>query len=340
MPTTRRALLLVTDPAGGPSAAPALVPPARGRVAELVRTRRPRARRRCSVGCSPTRSSSTDWRDRPRPRAHAARLVAVTPDGIAARRNRPVASRRGGPGTGVTQAALDEAIDAGHRRRSGAGRGGTRGRVGAGRAGRRAGERTPAGHDRRAPRRCSRRGSAEVDARLAARDPEAQATAERHRRALLERDDVVSAASNCRLAELRARVDALHERLRDARRRHAEAARASADQLDGLRARARRVGARAARGARAHVAHRDRGRGSPAPARERDRDAAQRVRRRAARCARRARADGPRRHDACRSRAASSSATCGSWARSTRSRSTSTPRSRSVTGSFKSSSTT
>jgi chromosome segregation protein len=75
---------------------------------------------------------------------------------------------------------------------------------------------------------------ADVEGRLAARDPEAQATAERQRRALLDRDESLGAVAR-RLAEHRARADALAERLRDRRRRETEAARMSAEQLDRLR---------------------------------------------------------------------------------------------------------
>ncbi|HEV2994254.1 MAG TPA: AAA family ATPase [Acidimicrobiia bacterium] len=75
---------------------------------------------------------------------------------------------------------------------------------------------------------------ADVEGRLAARDPEAQATAERQRRALLDRDESLGGVAR-RLAEHRARADALAERLRDRRRRETEAARVSAEQLDRLR---------------------------------------------------------------------------------------------------------
>ena len=75
---------------------------------------------------------------------------------------------------------------------------------------------------------------AEVEVRLATRDPEAQAAAERHRRELLERDAAYSRLAE-RIGEHRAAVGELHDRLRDRRRRQAEAARASAEQLDKLR---------------------------------------------------------------------------------------------------------
>ena len=75
---------------------------------------------------------------------------------------------------------------------------------------------------------------ADVEGRLAERDPEAQATAERQRLALVGRDDSLGTVTR-RLAEHRARVDALSDRLRDRRRRETEAARLSAEQLDRLR---------------------------------------------------------------------------------------------------------
>ena len=76
---------------------------------------------------------------------------------------------------------------------------------------------------------------AAVEQRLAERDPAAQAAAERHRAALLAR-----AGEYGRLDErLRGHVtatDALHERLHEQRRRQSEAARASGERLDALRA--------------------------------------------------------------------------------------------------------
>jgi chromosome segregation protein len=75
---------------------------------------------------------------------------------------------------------------------------------------------------------------AEVETRLADRDPAAQASAERHRLELLERDETLATIAR-RLAEHRAAVDALSDRLRDRRRRETEAARLSAEQLDVLR---------------------------------------------------------------------------------------------------------
>ncbi len=75
---------------------------------------------------------------------------------------------------------------------------------------------------------------AEVETRLSDRDPAAQASAERHRLELLERDETLATIAR-RLAEHRAAVDALSDRLRDRRRRETEAARLSAEQLDVLR---------------------------------------------------------------------------------------------------------
>jgi chromosome segregation protein len=75
---------------------------------------------------------------------------------------------------------------------------------------------------------------ADVELRLASRDPEAQAAAERHRLDLLERDAAYARLA-ARIGEHRAAVGDLHDRLRERRRRQAEAARASAEQLDRLR---------------------------------------------------------------------------------------------------------
>jgi chromosome segregation protein len=75
---------------------------------------------------------------------------------------------------------------------------------------------------------------AAVESRLAERDPAAQATAEQHRAELLARQEALATVAR-RLAEHRAGVDALSDRLRDRRRRETEAARVSAGQLDQLR---------------------------------------------------------------------------------------------------------
>ncbi|MGH9051207.1 MAG: AAA family ATPase, partial [Acidimicrobiia bacterium] len=76
---------------------------------------------------------------------------------------------------------------------------------------------------------------AAVEQRLADRDPAAQAAAERHRGALLAR----AAAYGSLEERVRAHVhatDALHARLREERHRQSEAARASGERLDALRA--------------------------------------------------------------------------------------------------------
>jgi chromosome segregation protein len=73
-----------------------------------------------------------------------------------------------------------------------------------------------------------------VDSRLAERDPEAQATAERHRAGLLGRATEYEGLDR-RLREHLETADALHERLRARRRRQSEAARASGERLDTLR---------------------------------------------------------------------------------------------------------
>jgi chromosome segregation protein len=73
-----------------------------------------------------------------------------------------------------------------------------------------------------------------VDRRLAARDRDEQVHAERQRAALVRRgrayDDLAT-----QLATFSQRAAVVHERLRDARRRQSEAARASVEQLDALR---------------------------------------------------------------------------------------------------------
>ncbi len=74
----------------------------------------------------------------------------------------------------------------------------------------------------------------EVERRLAARDPEAQATAERRRSGLVERARAYEQLS-AGIARHLAAVDTLHERLGERRRRQSEAARASGEQLDVLR---------------------------------------------------------------------------------------------------------
>jgi chromosome segregation protein len=75
----------------------------------------------------------------------------------------------------------------------------------------------------------------ELQSRIGAADPQQQQAAESRRRALLDRDAVLATGAR-RLADHRARVDALHDRLRERRRRETEAARASGETLDALRA--------------------------------------------------------------------------------------------------------
>ncbi|MGH8985742.1 MAG: hypothetical protein ACRDY6_17950, partial [Acidimicrobiia bacterium] len=74
-----------------------------------------------------------------------------------------------------------------------------------------------------------------VEQRLADRDPAAQAVAERHRAVLLARAGAYERLAE-RAREHLAATDALHSRLRDQRRRQSEAARASGERLDALRA--------------------------------------------------------------------------------------------------------
>jgi len=159
-------------------------------------------------------------------------LVAVTPDG----------DRLGGTGPwniggdhdrAVTQAALDEALEratAAEVGRAEAQRTVETARAALGAA--RANEVRRAGSEERRAVLAARLG--EVEARLAGRDPGEQASAEAARLELLERDAALARTAR-RLAEHRARVERLHDRLRERRRREAEAARASAETLDALR---------------------------------------------------------------------------------------------------------
>jgi len=73
-----------------------------------------------------------------------------------------------------------------------------------------------------------------VDRRLAARDRDEQAQAERERAALVQRGHAYEVLAS-QLEAFSQRTAVLHERLRDARRRQSEAARASVEQLDDLR---------------------------------------------------------------------------------------------------------
>ncbi len=160
-------------------------------------------------------------------------LVAVTPEGSRLGGIAPWRIGGTGPVTGVTQAAVDEAVELAATsdvERVEAERALETARAALGAA--RATEMRRATTEERRSVLASRLG--EVEERLSARDPEAQAAAERHRRMLLGRDEGYRTYA-VRLNDLSARTDELLERLREERRRHAEAARASADQLDRLR---------------------------------------------------------------------------------------------------------
>jgi chromosome segregation protein len=227
-----RALLLVTDPFGRPGAQSALVPPGARPAVELVRTTVPGLGD--VLGRLLAHTVLVDgWHSALDLVLEQPDLVAVTANGSRFGGTGPWRVGSGGPGTGVTQVAADEAVaqaTAAEVERAEAERAVDSARAALAAA--RANElRRATAHERRSVLAAR---LAEVDARLAARDPEAQAAAERHRRALLDRDHAYGRFEH-RLTELRARVDATHERLREARRRHADAARASAEQLDTLR---------------------------------------------------------------------------------------------------------
>jgi chromosome segregation protein len=158
--------------------------------------------------------------------------VAVTPDGD--RLGGVLPWKLGGDArSAVTQSALDEALDratTAEVTRAEAERTveSARAALGAARA---AEVRRAAAEERRAVLAAR---LAEVESRLETSDPVEHATAERQRMRLLERDARYAALAR-RLADHRNAVDTLHDRLRERRRREAEAARASADQLDVLR---------------------------------------------------------------------------------------------------------
>ena len=159
-------------------------------------------------------------------------LVAVTPDGDRVGGDRPW-SVGGEHASAVTQHALDEALTratTAEVARVEAERAMESARAALGAA--RTSEMRRAALEERRSVLAAR--LADVEGRLAARDPEAQRVAERQRLALLARDGLFSSLAS-RLAEHRVRVDALHERLRARRRREAEVARASAETLDALR---------------------------------------------------------------------------------------------------------
>jgi chromosome segregation protein len=159
-------------------------------------------------------------------------LVAVTPEGDRLGGVGPW-NVGGAHGAAVTQGAFDEALDRAtsaevSRAESERTVETARAALGAARA---AEVRRAATEERRALL-AARLG--EVEIRLESRDPIAQAEAERARRNLLERDAVYATLAR-RLADHRHAVDSLHDRLRERRRREAEAARASGEQLDELR---------------------------------------------------------------------------------------------------------
>ena len=226
-----RALVLVIDSEQTPSMFAADVPSGARAVGDLVQTQVP--------GLSDALARLlgravlvADWRTALDLVLDQPDMVAVTPDG----------DRLGGsgvwnvggvPATAVTQSALDEAREraaAADVTRAEAQRTMESARAALGAA--RASEvRRAAVEERRAVLAAR---LAEVEARLSARDPETSAIAERHRIALLDREEALVNLAR-RLADHRTAVDALHDRIRDRRRRQAEAARSSADRLDTLR---------------------------------------------------------------------------------------------------------
>ncbi len=226
-----RALLLVTDPAGV-EAQPALAPPGARPVAGLVRSDVPGVG--AALGQLLAHTVLVDsWRSALDLVAAQPELVAVTPEGSRLGGVGPWRIGGGGPVAGVTQAAVDEAVAAAVA--SDVERAEAERAVDSARAvlaAARASELRRATTDERRSVLTAR--LAEVEARLAARDPEAQATAERQRARLLERDAAYE-GFRVRLAALTTAAEEILGRLREERRRHAEAARASADQLDRLR---------------------------------------------------------------------------------------------------------
>jgi chromosome segregation protein len=226
-----RALLLVTDPTGT-EAQTVLAPPGARPVAELVRSDVPGVG--AALGQMLAHTVLVDsWRAALDLVAAQPELVAVTPEGSRLGGVGPWRIGGGGPVAGVTQATVDEAVAnavAADVERAESERAVESARAVLGAA--RSSELRRATTDERRSVLTGR--LAEVEARLAARDPEAQATAERQRRVLLDRD-AAYADFRSRLAALTGTADELLGRLREERRRHAEAARASAEQLDRLR---------------------------------------------------------------------------------------------------------
>jgi chromosome segregation protein len=225
------ALLLVTDPSGSTPSQSALIPPGARPLIEQVRTELPGLHSVLAALLAHT-VLVDGWRAAlDLVLAHPG-LVAVTPAG----------DRIGGSGpwriggerdAGATRAALDEAQQravAAEVARVEAQRAveAARATLAAARA---TEVRRTAVEERRA---VLAQRLADVEVRLATRDPEAQAQAERQRRRLLERDAAYARLAE-RIAAHRGAVGELHDRLRERRRRQAEAARASAEQLDRLR---------------------------------------------------------------------------------------------------------
>jgi chromosome segregation protein len=225
------ALLLVVDPDQTPSPLPTELLAGARPVAELVRARVPELEHALADLLAGA-VLADDWRAALDLVLEHPQVVAVTPEGDRLGGTGPW--RVGGsPSAGVTQSTLNEAQEratAAEVARADAQRAVDAARA-ALTAARASEVRRAAAAERRAVL-AARLG--EVETRLSARDPEAHAEAERHRLALLERDAAFATLAR-RLADHRHAVDALHDRLRDRRRRQAEAARASADQLDGFR---------------------------------------------------------------------------------------------------------
>ncbi|MEX1144386.1 MAG: AAA family ATPase [Acidimicrobiia bacterium] len=226
-----RALVLVVDPDRTPSLRSVDAPPGARPVVDLVRTQVPGLAE--ALARLLARSVLVgDWRTALDLVLARPDLVAVTTDG----------DRLGGDGVWnvggaaapvITQAALDEALAraaAADVTRAEAQR--TVESARAALAAARAAELRRAAVEERRAVLAARLG--EVEARLAARDPETNAVAERQRVSLLERDASFATLTR-RLADHRAAVDALHDRVRERRRRQADAARSSAEQLDSLR---------------------------------------------------------------------------------------------------------
>ena len=248
------ALVLVVDESRTPPFPDASLPPGARPLVELVRTR--------VAGLDTVLARllmhtvlASDWRQALDLVLADPELIAVTAEG----------DRLGGIGVwniggahavAVTQGAFDEALEratAAEVARAEAERTveSARATLGAARA---AEVRRAASEERRAVLAAR---LAEVQGRLDTRDPAAQASAEQHRFGLLERDAVFANLAR-RLADHRHAVDLLHDRLRERRRREADAARASAHTLDELRGERGGLERELHRGSRAGLTRRDR----------------------------------------------------------------------------------